>query len=86
MHYNVQGRVQGVGFRQFCCQTARHLQLSGYVRNLADGSVECQATGDSEQLLCFEQALWEGNSYSRTDSVTKRLVTASATGSFVISY
>ena len=46
----VRGRVQGVGYRQACCQRARELQLNGWVRNRADGSVEVQAEGQVHQL------------------------------------
>jgi len=37
------GRVQGVGFRDFILQRARQAGLTGWVRNLADGGLECVA-------------------------------------------
>jgi acylphosphatase len=42
--------VQGVGFRYSTVREARRLGLSGYVRNLPDGSVEVVAEGE-EQVL-----------------------------------
>jgi len=36
----VQGRVQGVAFRQHTCQRALELGVTGWVRNLPDGAVE----------------------------------------------
>jgi acylphosphatase len=40
------GRVQGVGFRYTVHRIAACLPVSGYVRNVADGSVELVAEGD----------------------------------------
>ena len=52
----VRGRVQGVGYRAACCQKARELDLNGWVRNQADGSVQVQAEGASNKLT--ELRLW----------------------------
>ncbi len=46
----VLGRVQGVFFRTFVERWAVQLRLTGYVRNLPDGSVEVRAEGDRQQL------------------------------------
>lgn len=42
----VQGHVQGVAFRHHTCRQARELGVTGWVRNLADGSVEGLFEGD----------------------------------------
>jgi acylphosphatase len=42
----VVGRVHGVYFRASTQQRARALDLSGWVRNTADGAVELEAQGD----------------------------------------
>jgi acylphosphatase len=52
----VRGRVQGVGYRAACCQKARELDLNGWVRNQADGSVEVQAEGPLHKLT--ELRIW----------------------------
>ena len=39
------GRVQGVGFRYTAHRTAQRNQLTGFVRNLPDGTVEMLAQG-----------------------------------------
>ena len=37
----VTGRVQGVGYRYYAQKVALSLKLTGWVRNLPSGSVEC---------------------------------------------
>ena len=46
----VYGRVQGVGFRYTTQHEAQRLGLTGYAKNMDDGSVEVVACGDSEQV------------------------------------
>lgn len=45
VHIVVEGRVQGVGFRDWACGAARGLKLDGWVRNRADGTVEVLFAG-----------------------------------------
>jgi acylphosphatase len=47
------GRVQGVGFRYTARGLARRFSVAGYVRNLADGSVELVVEGEAEQVNAF---------------------------------
>ena len=49
-HWQVVGRVQGVGFRWFVRQQARRWGVRGWVRNRPDGSVEISAVGPREAL------------------------------------
>lgn len=46
----VYGRVQGVGFRYHTRQKAQVLNLTGYVTNKPDHTVEIVADGSDEQL------------------------------------
>ena len=45
-----EGRVQGVGFRYRVSTIAKRLPVTGYVRNLPDGSVEVIAEGVKEDI------------------------------------
>jgi len=52
----VYGHVQGVGFRFFARNSAISLNLTGFTRNLSDGTVEIHAFGpipDLERLLHY---------------------------------
>ncbi len=49
-HIIFSGRVQGVGFRFTAHRMAGRHQLTGYVRNLPDGSVEMLAQGPAEDI------------------------------------
>jgi acylphosphatase len=44
------GRVQGVGFRFTTHRTAQRHQLTGFVRNLPDGTVEMLAQGPAGDI------------------------------------
>lgn len=46
----VRGVVQGVGFRYFVYHRATEMGLTGWTKNLPDGSVEVLAEGDSSLL------------------------------------
>ncbi len=49
-----------MGFRFFVERAARHLKLSGYVRNLSDGRVEVYAIGPSDSLADLHSELERG--------------------------
>jgi len=68
--YRVSGRVQGVFFRASAREQARALGLCGWVRNLADGSVEAVASGSPEALAAFASWLAEGPPRAQVSAVT----------------
>lgn len=78
-HYLVSGRVQGVGFRAFTYKRARALGLKGKVRNLDDGRVEIIATGPSEKLVEFEDAILKGPMFSKVANVASKTLAKSPT-------
>ena len=44
------GSVQGVGFRYYSVNKARQLGLTGWVRNLYDGTVEMEVQGEEQAI------------------------------------
>ena len=50
VHLNVVGQVQGVFYRAGARREALRLGLTGWVRNLPDGSVEVIAEGEENQV------------------------------------
>ena len=49
-HVIFSGRVQGVGFRYTCHRIAMRYDLTGFVKNLPDGSVELLAQGNADDV------------------------------------
>ena len=58
--FKVSGLVQGVFFRQSTQRQARLLGVTGWVRNLPDGRVEGQATGNEAALKTLREWLTRG--------------------------
>lgn len=60
LHAIVRGRVQGVNFRGTTAREASARGVTGWVRNLRDGTVEVTAEGRREQLDALLQYLHDG--------------------------
>ena len=56
----VRGRVQGVGFRTWAEGYAQSLDLSGWVRNRLDGSLELLLIGPSDRVEAMIDACARG--------------------------
>jgi acylphosphatase len=67
LHFLVQGRVQGVGFRWFVHREASELRLSGWVRNTEEGEVEVVASGAPADLAELRASLRRGPRGARVD-------------------
>jgi len=65
----IRGVVQGVGYRYFVRRTAEALDISGYVRNRFDGSVEVVAEGGKPALSGFVDDLRVGPRYASVERV-----------------
>ena len=69
IHIQVFGRVQGVGFRAWAVRQGEDLNLSGWVRNRINGSVEILAEGDPMATDSFLQKCRRGAFFSRVDRI-----------------
>lgn len=65
----VHGKVQGVWFRAWTRDVARELGVTGWVRNLPDGSVETLAQAEKGVLDEFVQRLHDGPPLARVTDV-----------------
>jgi DNA polymerase-4 len=65
----ITGRVQGVFFRANTQKQALRLNLTGYVKNLADGSVEALFQGDNKAVKKIEDWCRTGPAASRVDHI-----------------
>ena len=57
----VRGRVQGVGFREACVRQVRRIDVTGWVRNRMDDSVELMLQGSPDRLADLCAWLREGD-------------------------
>jgi acylphosphatase len=69
VHAVVHGRVQGVNFRYYTMQTANELELTGWVRNQIEGTVEVVAEGSRTRLERLLRFLYSGPSNARVSEV-----------------
>ena len=65
VHVFVEGRVQGVWFRDSAWQEATRLRITGWVRNLQDGRVEAVYEGSREAVE--EMLAWTNRGPERAD-------------------
>ena len=70
-HIIFYGYVQGVGFRWKAKHTAQRYGISGWVRNLDDGSVEMEAEGTSRDIDDLTEAL-ENHSWGSVERIESR--------------
>lgn len=65
----IEGRVQGVWFRDWTVERARGLGLGGWVRNRLDGSVEALFHGPADAVADMIAACRQGPPAARVTAV-----------------
>jgi acylphosphatase len=65
----VEGLVQGVFFRASTRARAQQLGVTGWAKNLPDGSVEVLVCGAEDAVTQLCEWLWEGPSHARVSKV-----------------
>lgn len=63
-HIIIEGKVQGVFFRAYTQRMAASLELTGWVRNLADGRVEIVIEGEENNLTAMIEWCRKGPPYA----------------------
>lgn len=62
------GRVQGVGFRVFVQQHALELDITGWVKNMTDGTVTMELQGSQAAIDKLADVINEGNYFIKVQS------------------
>ncbi|OIO03784.1 MAG: acylphosphatase [Elusimicrobia bacterium CG_4_10_14_0_2_um_filter_56_8] len=68
LSFRVSGSVQGVGYRWFVKETAEKHNVSGWVRNIPDGSVEGEAQGGVPELDGFLKEIKTGHPHAKIEN------------------
>ena len=58
-----EGRVQGVGFRFFVHSNAKSMGITGWVKNMSDGSVTMELQGEAEIVERLIAKIQRGNDW-----------------------
>lgn len=65
----VHGRVQGVGFRYFTAMQAMKFHLTGWCRNMSDGTVSIEIQGFETDISSFIAAIKKGNGFCIVEEI-----------------
>ena len=65
-----QGRVQGVGYRDFIERFARERNICGWIKNKKDGSVEILMQGLPDELKACIEILNQGSLLAKVETLS----------------
>jgi acylphosphatase len=71
-HLRIEGRVHGVGYRDWLLREAERLGLAGWVRNRRDGSVEAVIAGAEPAVEILLSACRRGPALARVERIDER--------------
>ncbi len=69
VHVRVEGRVQGVFFRDFTRREAQARSLNGWVKNMPNGAVEAVFSGNKQDIESMVSWLHEGSPHAMVTAV-----------------
>lgn len=65
----VHGKVQGVGFRYFTAMQAMKFHLTGWCKNMSNGTVSIEIQGSETDISSFIAAIKKGNGFCNVDEI-----------------
>ena len=68
----IHGRVQGVGYRRWLTRQAKERQVNGWARNITDGSIKAELTGETTAVLDLVRRCLTGPTQSEVTEITLR--------------
>jgi acylphosphatase len=68
----VRGRVQGVAFRHHTTQAASRHNVTGWVKNLSDGSVQACFEGEAEDVQAMVEWCRRGPDLAKVDELIEQ--------------
>ena len=85
LRVKITGTVQGVFFRKFVKENADELGVSGYIRNMDDGSLEIVIEGRDEVVNDMLARCKKGPSHSEVEEVESEEIKHQGFGGFKVS-
>ena len=81
--FRIEGRVQGVWFRESTRREATGLGITGYAKNMADGTVQVLACGEPEVMDQLAEWLKQGPPMAQVTNVEWSVMERECLESFI---
>ena len=80
----IKGRVQGVSYRAWFAELAKNLNLSGWVRNRLDGTVEALVHGTPADIEAIIRAAHSGPTLAKVEEIIESDAPSHQEAGFII--